>query len=88
MADVLMKLSRSFNYEIYHCNIIRINRIYYYCFYNHTSYSERGEKLDYKLTFNGFSPSRTYVEIKHKGQYVISITYVEKDDTPKEVRQE
>ena len=36
------------------------------------------EKLDYKLTFNGFSPSRTYVEIKHKGQYVISITYVEK----------
>ncbi|WP_141707978.1 YxeA family protein, partial [Staphylococcus aureus] len=42
----------------------------------------------YKLTFNGFSPSRTYVEIKHKGQYVISITYVEKDDTPKEVRQE
>lgn len=119
MADVLMKLSRSFNYEIYHCNIIRINRIHYYCFYNHTSsildrfnpflkteysyakvpkgtqqyvnitaYSERGEKLDYKLTFNGFSPSRTYVEIKHKGQYVISITYVEKEDIPKEVRQE
>ncbi len=24
MADVLMKLSRSFNYEIYHCNIIRL----------------------------------------------------------------
>ncbi|WP_069724756.1 YxeA family protein [Staphylococcus aureus] len=45
-------------------------------------------KVHYKLTFNGFSPSRTYVEIKHKGQYVISITYVEKDDTPKEVRQE
>lgn len=55
---------------------------------NITAYSERGEKLDYKLTFNGFSPSRTYVEIKHKGQYVISITYVEKEDTPKEVRQE
>ncbi len=34
MADVLMKLSRSFNYEIYHCNIIRINIIHYYCFYN------------------------------------------------------
>ncbi len=48
----------------------------------------KGEKLDYKLTFNGFSPSRTYVEIKHKGQYVISITYVEKEDIPKEVRQE
>ena len=55
---------------------------------NITAYSERGEKLDYKLILNGFSPSRTYVEIKHKGQYVISITYVEKEDTPKEVRQE
>ncbi|WP_416237005.1 hypothetical protein [Staphylococcus aureus] len=26
--------------------------------------------------------------MKHKGQYVISITYVEKEDIPKEVRQE
>ncbi len=28
MADVLMKLSRSFNYEIYHCNIIPFGNHY------------------------------------------------------------
>lgn len=30
-------------------------------------YSERGEKFDYKLIFNGFLFSRMYVEIKYKG---------------------
>ncbi|RZH99319.1 YxeA family protein [Staphylococcus condimenti] len=32
---------------------------------NVTAYDKSGEKLSYKLTFNGFDPEREYVDIKH-----------------------
>ncbi len=43
------------------CQKVRNNMLIF------TAYSERGKSLIIKLTFNGFSPSRTYVEINIKG---------------------
>ena len=51
-----------------------------------TVYSKNGEKLNYKLTFGGYDPSKRFVEIIHKGRYVKEIHYIEKQALPKNIR--
>lgn len=51
-----------------------------------TAYSKNGEKLNYKLTFGGYDPSKKFVEIIHKGTYVKEIHYIEKQALPKNIR--
>ncbi|WP_436854364.1 YxeA family protein [Staphylococcus caeli] len=45
---------------------------------NITIYSANGEKRDYKLSFNGYDPSKQKVKITHKGTYVEHIDYIDK----------
>ncbi|MCE5038088.1 YxeA family protein [Staphylococcus auricularis] len=50
-----------------------------------TIYSKDGKKRNYTLTFGGYDPSKKYVEIHHKGQYVKEIFYIDKSKMPKNV---
>lgn len=43
---------------------------------NVTVYNKNGEKLSYKLSFNGFDPHQEYVDVLHKGKYVKEIHYI------------
>lgn len=45
---------------------------------NVEAYKKDGERLPYKLDFNGFDPDKEYVIIKHKGKYVKEIHYINK----------
>ncbi|PTJ16555.1 YxeA family protein [Staphylococcus simulans] len=52
---------------------------------NVQAYSKDGERVPYKLTFNGFDPQKENVVIIHKGKYVKEIHYL--DTLPKDVKE-
>lgn len=49
-------------------------------------YDDKGNKLDYTLTFKGYDSSQIYVKIQHKGYYVKQIEYVNKNEFPRNIR--
>ncbi|MCO6527743.1 MAG: YxeA family protein [Lactobacillus sp.] len=53
-------------------------------YYNVQAIDKSGKKLPYKIKYvGGNDPSRQYIVIRHKGQYVKVIDYITKNEMPR-----
>ncbi|PNZ77455.1 YxeA family protein [Mammaliicoccus stepanovicii] len=50
------------------------------------SYDKNGHKSQYLLNFKGYDPTREYVQIHHKGLWVFSIKYLDKQEYDKAIK--